>query len=590
MGAATKRKKSLANRPVLRPKPQSSSERVTVWLVCVGLAIIVAIAFGRIVGHDFINYDDDQYVTENPHVLNGLNGSDVIWAFTTGHTGYSHPITWLTHQLDAQLFGTWAGGHHLTSLILHALNAILLFLLLARMTRDLWPSAFVAGLFAIHPLHVESVAWVAERKDVLSGLFFLLTLHAYVSYAAKPRAGRYVLALVLFFLGILSKPMLVTVPFVLLLLDYWPLQRLTVGAGEGKKSGGVEVSRLLVEKVPFLVLAVGWSLLTFTVQSTSGAVARAQLGLGERTANAVISYGMYVWHTFWPLDLALFYPYPRTLSGGAVLLGLTLLIVVSVLCVMRWRTSRYFVTGWLWYLGMLVPVIGFIQVGEQARADRYTYLPQIGLGVLITWGALELFHKWSKGRQLLAALALVVILGLTAVSYVQASYWQDSETIWRHSLAVTSNNHIAQNNLGNDLMKKGRLDEAIGHFREALGILKNYPEAHNNLGFALSNKGNWAEAIPSYREAIRIRPDYPKAHNNLAISLAETGKTDEAIAEFKEALRMDPDYQEAHCNLAIVLLRVGQRDEAVAHLREALRLKPNDSEVKAQLRQLGMER
>ena len=588
MGAVAKRKKILKTRQATLSTAPNQSERIKVAAVCIFLTIIIWITFGQIIGHDFINYDDEEYVTENVHVLNGLNWADLKWAFTTGHTGYSHPITWLTHQFDAQLFGTWAGGHHLTSVIIHTVNALLLFLLFWRMTRELWPSAFVAALFAIHPLHVESVAWVAERKDVLSGLFFLLTLHVYVSYVAKPQTSRYLLALGLFFMGILSKPMLVTVPFLLLLLDYWPLKRARL-AGQEKKAGGVDGARLMIEKVPFLVLAVGWSLLTFTVQSTSGAVARAQLGLGQRIAHAFVSYGMYVWNTIWPHDLALFYPYPRAISAGAVLLGVTLLAVVSVLCLVEWKRSPYLITGWLWFLGMLVPVIGFVQVGEQARADRYTYLPQIGLGVLVTWGIWELLGKWRPGRPILAVTALVTIVGLTFVSYVQASYWQNSETVWRHSLAVTSNNHIAENNLGNDLMKKGRLDEAIVHLRDALGILKDYPEAHNNLGYALANKGNWAEAIPSYQEAIRRRPDYPKAHNNLAISLAETGKTDEAVTEFGEALRLDPDYQEAHCNLAIVLLRVGRRNEAVGHLREALRLKPNDKEVKAQLRQLGVE-
>ena len=581
--------KTSKGRLPVRSHSPAQSERVKAGLVCVLLVILVWIVFGQTLGHEFINYDDEQYVTENAHVLNGLNWSDVKWAFTTGHTGYSHPVTWLTHQLDCQLYGTWAGGHHLTSLIIHSVNVLLLFLLFWRMTRELWPSAFVAALFAIHPLHVESVAWVAERKDVLSGLFFLLTLHAYVAYAARPEAGRYLLTLCFFVLGILSKPMLVTVPCVLLLLDYWPLRRLTLPGSKQTPGSRFSLGRLILEKVPFVLVAALWSILTLTAQSSSGATAQVHLAFGHRIANAFVSYAMYVSNTFWPQDLALFYPYPRT-SMGAVLFSGVFLVLASVICFVKKRSSPYLIVGWLWYLGMLVPVIGFIQVGEQARADRYTYLPQIGLCLLVTWGAMELFGKGNRGRQVLAVVALLFLTGLTVVGCLQASYWQNSEVLWHHSLAVTSDNHVAQNNLGNDLMKKGQLDEAIVHLRKALEIYENYPEANNNLGYALANKGNWAEAIPAYRAAMRVRPNYPKAHNNLAISLAETGKKEEALAEFREALRIDPDYQEAHGNLAVLLLQVGRRDEAVAHLRQALLLKPNDAEVKAQLRQLGVER
>jgi protein O-mannosyl-transferase len=584
------RAKASSGRFAARPPSRAQSERIKSGIVCIFLATIVWIVFGQTLRHDFINYDDNEYITENVHVLNGLNWPDVKWAFTTGHTGYAHPVTWLTHQFDYQLYGAWAGGHHLTSLVIHTVNSLLLFFLFWRMTRDLWPSAFIAALFAIHPLHVESVAWVAERKDVLSGLFFLLTLHAYVAYAAKPEAWRYLLALCLFVLGILSKPMLVTVPCLLLLLDYWPLRRMTFPASKGDPPGRFSLGRLILEKVPFALIAAVWSLLTFAFQSTTGVVAKAHLGFAHRMANAVVSYTMYVWNTFWPEDLALFYPYPRTLPSGAVMVSAALLVLILVLCIAKRRSSPYLMIGWLWFLGMLVPVIGFVQVGEQSRADRYTYLPQIGLCLLATWGTLELFAQWRRGRQVLAVMALVIITGLTTLSHLQASYWQNSETLWHHSLAVTSDNHIAENNLGNELMKKGQLDEAVVHLRKALAIFADYPEAHNNLGYALANKGNWAESITSYRAAVRIRPNYPKAHNNLAISLAELGKTDEALAEFREALRIDRDYQEAHCNLAIVLLRLGRRDEAVAHLREALRLKPDDAEVKAQLRQLGIER
>ena len=590
MRASTRRKKTSRGRPAARPPSQAQSERIKSGIVCIFLATIVWIVFGQTLRHEFINYDDNEYVTENVHVLNGLNWPDVKWAFTTGHTGYAHPVTWLTHQFDYQLYDAWAGGHHLTSLVIHTVNSLLLFFLFWRMTRDLWPSAFVAALFAIHPLHVESVAWVAERKDVLSGLFFLLTLHAYAAYAAKPQAWRYLLALCLFVLGILSKPMLVTVPCLLLLLDYWPLRRMTFAASKRDAGNRFSLGRLILEKIPFALIAASWSLLTFVLQKKIGVVlGGAHFGIAHRMANAVVSYAMYVWNTFWPQGLALCYPYPSTLPSGTVMVSVALLVLVSVLCIAKRRSSPYLITGWFWYLGMLVPVIGFVQVGEQARADRYTYLPQIGLGLLAAWGAMELFAKRRRGREVLIAMALLIVTGLMAASYFQTSSWRDSETLWNQALAHTSNNYIAHNELGNALMKKGQLDEAVVHFQKALEICPDCPEIHSNLGHALVLKGNWADAITSYRAAMRVLPNYANAHNNLGISLAEVGKTDEALAEFQEALRIDGDHRDAHCNLAFLLLQLGRRDEAVAHLREALRLKRDDAEVKAQLRQLGFE-
>ena len=584
-------KKKRSTGPAALPLSRTHNERVKAGIVCVALAAIVWIAFGQMLRHEFINYDDAEYIKENVHVLSGLNWPDLKWAFTTGYVGYAHPVTWLTHQLDCQLYGVWAGGHHLTSIATHTVNSLLLFLLFWRMTRDLWPSAFVAALFAIHPLHVESVAWVAERKDVLSGLFFLLTLHAYAAYAAKPQIWRYLLALFLFVLGILSKPMLVTVPCLLLLLDYWPLRRMSFAASEHDPAGGFRLGWLVLEKIPFALIAASWSLLTFLIVKKIGAVAEAQLGIVLPISNALASYAMYVWNTFWPHDLALFYPYPRAVPLGTVMVSVALLVLVSVLCIAKKRSSPYLIVGWFWFLGMLVPVIGFVQVGEQARADRYTYLPQIGLCLLVAWGAMELFGKWRRGREALAVVALLTITGLTALSHLQASYWRDSETLWNHSLAVTSGNQLAHNNLGNALMqKKGRLEEAIVHFRKALEIRHDYPDANNNLGYALASKGLNVEAIALFRTVLRVRPNYAKAHNNLAISLAESGKANEATEQFNEALRIDGNYADAHRNFGILLLQLGRRNEGIAHLSEALRLQPDDSELRAQLRELGVER
>lgn len=576
------RSKTSRRRGAARPISAGSSERTKAGLVCVFLVVIVCIVFGQTIRHEFINYDDNTYITENAHVLGGLTWQNVTWAFGTGRTGYAHPITWLSHQFDSQLFGTWAGGHHLTSLILHAVNAVLLFLFFWRTTRKLWPSAFVAALFAIHPLHVESVAWVAERKDVLSGLFFFLTLHAYAAYAAKPQANRYLLTLVLFGFGILSKPMLVTVPFLLLLLDYWPLQRIS-----NQKS---KLGRLLLEKIPFVIIAVVWSVITFILQGKYGAVAETKLGIGLRTANAIVSYVTYLGSTLWPHDLGVFYPYPRTLPVVTVFVSAALLVLLSILCIARRKVSPYLVVGWLWYLGMLVPVIGLIQVGEQARADRYTYLPQIGFCLAATWGILELSRQWRHRREILMVAALFVIAVFVVLAFIQTSYWQNNQTLWSHSLATSSGNYVAENNLGNDLAHKGRLDEAVVHFRKSLEISPNYPEANNNLGSVLASEKRWEEATGFYEAALHVRPHDAKTRSNIGLSLTEIGRLDEASIHFREALRIDPGLAEAHYNFARLLLMSGQRDEAVAELKQVLRLQPNNATIKAQLQQLSVER
>lgn len=586
-------KKRIASKRMVTPQSSSLAQGggpIEIGLVCVFLVMIVAFIFGQTLRHDFINFDDNLYVTENPHVLNGLNWADIKWAFTTQHTGYSHPITWLSHQLDCQLYGTWAGGHHLTSICIHAINAILLFLLLFRTTGSFWSSAFVAELFAIHPLHIESVAWIAERKDVLSALFFFLTLHAFVSYVVKPTVGRYLLTFCLYLLGILSKPMLVTLPFLLLLLDYWPLRRLSLLA-TGDVRGSSNLGKLILEKLPLVLIAVLWSVVTFAMQKGAGAlVESAHVQFSHRLANAVASYGMYVWNTFWPHDLALFYPYPRTVRVKTVIISAVLIAFVSVACFGRRRSSPYFLTGWLWFLGMLVPVIGLIQVGGQSRADRYTYLPQIGLFLLITWGAIELVRKWQRGHEILIAGAVLVIIALTVDSYFETSFWRDSERLWNRTLTNTSKNHVAQNNFGNALMDKGELDDAIIHFRESVEIFPDYPEAHNNLGVALAGKDHFNEAIASYRVATRLRPRYAEAHNNLAISLARSTQTEEAVTEFQEALRIDNDLLDGHYNFGVLLAQLGRRDEATAQFKEVLRLKPGDPEATEQLQQLGVNK
>jgi len=428
---------------------------------------------------------------------------------------------------------------------------------------------------------VESVAWVAERKDVLSGLFFMLILWRYAVYARarRPTSGQYVLIVVLFALGLMCKPTLVTVPFLLLLFDYWPLRRIP------EKS----LRDLLVEKIPFFALSALSCIATvFAQEKTINTL--DEFSLGSRIGNAMVSYIAYIGQMIWPAKLAVFYPFPDggwTIAQSAV--AFLVLVIISVAFFLGRNKYPYLLVGWLWFLGMLIPMIGIVQVGNQTRADRYTYLTQIGLYVLLTWGAIELLTKWPRFRQTLIVIAVLVVTALIADSYTETSFWQNSETLWNRALVTTSRNHIAHANLGNALMKKeGRVDEGIAHCRQALEIHSNYPEAHNYLGYGLASKGQWAEAITSFRAALRRNPNFPEAHNNLAISLSQLGKHDEALAECQAGLLVKKDYVEGHCNMALILLQLGRRDEAFNHLREALRLKPNDPQIVALAAQLGV--
>lgn len=549
-------------------------------LVCLLLAAVVWVVFGQTLRHEFINYDDNQYVYDNPRILNGLSLEGIGWAFTHVHADNWHPLTTISHMLDCQLYGLQPWGHHLTNVLLHSAAAIFLFLALRELTCAQWPSAFVAALFAIHPLRVSSVAWISERKDVLSGVFFMLILWAYARYArsSKASSSRYLTVIGLFALGLMCKPTLVTLPFVLLLLDYWPLRRVP----------GKSLQDLVIEKIPLFVLSVLSCVATVLAQEKT-VMTIHQLTFGDRVANAMVSYVYYIGQMIWPVRLSVFYPYPQgSLTMAKVIIACLSLVIVS-LGFLFWR-RRFLWVGWLWFLGMLVPMIGIMQVGEQARADRYTYLPHIGLYLLITWGAMELVSKWRGGRQVVIALAVLVITGLTADSYVQTLAWRNSETLWTQALAHTSNNYIAHNGLGDALMKGGLLVEAVDHFQKALQIYPDCAEARGNLGNVSLRMGNWSEAIDSFQATLRLRPGYPNAHNNLGICLAEVGRTDEAIMEFNEALRIDRDFRDAHCNVATLLSRLGRREEAAVHLREALRLKPDDDKVRAQLQQLGVEK
>ena len=578
--AGTRHKAQKRNvRPSVRPA--THKERTTTVVICLLLVAIVWIVFGQTLGHEFINYDDHEYVYENPRITSGLSLGGIGWAFTHVHSSNWHPLTTISHMLDCSLFGLQPWGHHFMNVLLHSAAAVFLFLALLELTGARWPSAFVAALFAIHPLRVESVAWVAERKDVLSGLFFMLVLWGYARYAhaRRPTSGQYVLIVVLFALGLMCKPTLVTVPFVLLLLDYWPLRRVA------SKS----LRDLLIEKIPFFVLSAGSCVATVLAQEKT-INTLDEFSLGSRIGNAMVSYVAYIGQMIWPARLAVFYPFPE--SGWNIAqstVAFLVLVVISVAFFVFRNKSPYLLVGWLWFLGMLIPMIGIIQVGNQTRADRYTYLPQIGLYLLLTWGAIELLIKWPRLRQTFIVIAVLIVAALIADSYVQISFWQNSETLWKRALTTTSRNHVAHANLGNALMKKeGRVDEGITHCRQALEIHSNYPEAHNYLGYGLASKGEWTDAISSFRAALRRNPNFPEAHNNLAISLSQLGKHDEALVECQAALQVKKDYVEGHCNMALILLQLGRRDEAFNHLQEALRLKPDDPQIKALMAQLGV--
>ena len=549
-------------------RPAGLNDRWTVPGVCLFLAAITFAVFGQTVHHEFVNYDDNRYVYENPVVQKGLTWEGFRWALTYGQIGHWHPLTWLSHMLDCQLYGLQAGGHHLTNILLHTATAILLFLVLRRMTGFLWRSAFVAAVFAIHPLRVESVAWISERKDVLSALFFMLTLGAYVRYVRRPPSVvRYGAVVLLYRLGTAVQEHAgddALRPPAAGLLAAEPSFRLLPRV----------LLRRVAEKIPLLVLAVGSCVATALVPEKVSA--EYTLSFGLRSENAVVSYVTYLWQMIHPAGLACLYPNPTNyLPFWQVAGALGLLLAISGAAWAFRQTHPGLVVGWLWYLGMMIPVIGMVQISYYAHADRYTYLPQIGLYLLLTWAAAELCAGWRHRRVMLGGCATVILVALIFCARAQTAYWRNSELLWTHTLACTSDNFIAQNNLGNALVQEGAVDEAIAHFQKALQIKPDYAEAHNNLGNALLQKGSVNEAMVHYQKALQIQPDYADAHYNLGNALLQRGAVDEAIVHFQKALQIQPDYAKAHNNLGNALLQKGAVDEAIAHYQKALQIQPD---------------
>ena len=525
-----------------------TSRRWVIVCVCIFLAVLTWIVFGQTLRHDFINYDDPRYVYENTKITGRLSISGIAWAFTHIHSENWHPLTTITHMLDCQLYGLKAGWHHFTNVLLHSVAVVLLFLVLLQMTGgpsrtgSIWRSAFVAAVFAIHPLRVESVAWIAERKDVLSGVFFMLTVLAYVYYARLPRISRYLVVLLVFACGLMSKPMLVTLPFVLLLIDYWPLDRIK----------GQVWARVL-EKLPLIALSAVSSIATLVAQK--GAVGYTEeLPILERLNNAVISYVLYIWQMLWPVNLAVFYPHPENrLPLWEIISSLFLLICVTAVAITLRKQLPYLITGWLWYLGMLVPVIGLVQVGWQGRADRYTYLPQIGLYIAATWTVADLTRLWRHQRIILTAAALLTIVVLSWQACVQTRYWRDSETLFKHALAVTTNNDVAENNLGIVYLRKGNLDEAISLLQAAVDLRPDNSPAHENLAKALLQKGHVTDALIHYRKLLELQPDNIEVHNIVGTVLIQQGRIREGVEEWQKVLEIQPDNGNALSNVAWVL-------------------------------------
>ncbi len=590
------------------------------WAVVLLLAALTVIPFWEVSQHQFVNYDDTDYVTQNPHVQAGVTWAGLAWAFGRlhGEQTYWHPLTWVSHMLDCQLFGLRPAGHHLVNLLFHTLNTVLVFLLFRRLTGAFWRCAVLAALFALHPLQVGTVAWVAERKNVLSAFFWLLTTWAYVRYAlGKPKTSAdtnhqlpmtvyrsrycyYLLALALFAFGLMCKPVLVTLPFVLLLLDYWPLGRLSlssqrfapapqdaavpqggnvstvqpIGLGQGSlQHRTVPPLRLVVEKLPFFALAAASSLITLAAHRSLGGLS-TQLPLGLRLENAVVSYVRYLAKTLWPSQLAVFYPYPDAWPMWEVGLCGLLLLVVSGVAVSTARSHPWLFVGWFWFLGVLVPVIGLVQAGGQAMADRFAYVPVIGLFMLLVWGAQELTARWRYQGLTLSAIGVLATLFCIALTRQEIGFWKDSQTLFERALAVTKNNYVAHNNLGNVLDRSGQHEAAKQHYQETLRIRPDFAGTHYNLANVLMREGNYNAALTHYRTAVALKPDYADAYYNLGVVLANLGQTDEAIEQHRIALRCRPAFAEAQNNLGNLLFKQGRVQEAVACYRAALLVQP----------------
>ena len=572
----TKNRKRIGEKTSETPLRQPLSRRTPFFektpVLAVCLFLLAALAFSCVLNNDFLTYDDFTYVTGNDHVQHGLEWSSFKWAFATWWAANWHPLTWLSHMLDCQLFGLRPWGHHLTNLLLHAINTSLVFCVLRKMTGAIWPSVFVAGLFGIHPLHVESVAWVAERKDVLSTLFWMLSLWAYAGFVeeSKTRGPKskwyYALSLVFLALGLMSKPMLVTAPFLMLLLDYWPLRR-----WERKT-----IIPLLLEKVPFLLLAVISAALTFLAQKNGNATATVEgVPLELRVENTTVSYALYLCKLLWPVHLAVIYPYPDHLSVAEVLPAALLIASIWIAVFIQRRARPFLFVGWAWFFGTLVPVIGLVQVGPQSMADRYMYVPSIGIFIAATWGIAEWSKTFGHRTFVLAVGALVTLAVYCGMTIHQIGYWKNTETLFQHAIAVTHNNGVAYANLADYESDQGRLNQAIGFYQEAAKLQPQYPLIYDSMGVAFLKEGRINEAISQFEKASQMDPTLPRVHEHWGLALKESGQLDDAITQDEAAVRLSPDDADAHADLGLVFQKEGRITDALAQYQIALKLDPN---------------
>jgi protein O-mannosyl-transferase len=544
------------------------------YLIILFLIIISFAAFGRIAGNDFINCDDDQYITENYHIQSGIRPENIKWASTIVVIGNWHPLTLLSHMLDWSLFGANAGGHHMVSLLLHIGTVIFLFLFLNKTTNQIWSSAFAAALFALHPLRVESVAWASERKDVLSMFFGMACLYAYSFYAQKTRISHYLLCLILFALALMSKPMMVTLPFVLMLLDYWPLNRWQK-ALEGEGKGVHSVGGLIGEKIPFIILTIASSIITFWAQNKSELIASLkQLSFPERGANAIVSYVAYLEKTFWPVNLTIFYPYQlqplsKVLFSGIVITFITFAALYYI------KKLPFLFAGWFIYLGTLIPVIGLVQVGAQSMADRYTYLPSIGIAIMISWGIPFLIKSENARRKILFPAAIAFLAVLALITWKQCGYWKNSTTIFSQASRVTENNYLAHGNLARALLSEGKDEEAIHHYNQAIALKPDSALPYNMLGNAYTKLSQYQLAINSYNQAINLDSSYANAYNNRGTAYSGLGLKERAIEDHNTAIRLKPDYADAYYNRGIVFMESVQYQNAVDDFSKAIHLQPD---------------
>jgi hypothetical protein len=563
---------------IVMPDTNTDTARSKV-IICIILSIFVLVAYRAVPGNNFISFDDPQYVTENYHVQQGLNVETAIWAFKTSRASNWHPLTWLSLMLDWELFGKNAGGNHWTNVIIHLMGGLILFLALNRMTASLWPSGIVAALFLLHPLHVESVAWIAERKDVLSGLFWMLGIWFYAIYAKRPGLVRYLLVFFSFACALMSKPMAVTFPFVLLLLDLWPLRR-----AEG---GIADWGRLLFEKIPFFILSAVVSVVTFLTQKGDEAMPfLAEMPVCDRLMNATVSYTAYLGKTFWPSGLSVFYPYNGPPAFGYLFTALFLVAMITVISLIQRKSRPYLLVGWLWYLGTLIPVIGLVQVGSQAMADRYTYLPLIGFFILLTWGFKDFLGRWRAGKATGVFLSGFVIVAMVVLTQTQVGYWKDTRTLFSHALRSTGGNFMVHQNLAEGMYGAGDLAGAEMHYREAIRLKPSFKHAHTGLGHLLMIQGKQDEASRLLEKALEIDPEYTPALKNLGDVRMRQGRIDEAILIYRRAVLIYDEEPELLNNYGVGLFFEGEKEEAVLKIRAALRLKPDYPEARENLRKI----